>query len=1159
MTRKTSSRRPFARRRPLHLESLEDRAVPATLSNFLTQEHVDLNIGYSGGTFTLNPRNNDTQSIYAPDDALFYVGKDAKTPRQSGSDFDFIGVPAGVDYYRIPQSQNPNLLLFGFAGFGMTASDFDKFNPTALSKGRVTGVGRWLKVNLVDVQGPGAVSVWQSGDTEPVVLISSYDDGVSNPNGNGLDTTDGLSADDAVFIVAGGHIDYNVGFTQKGRYELTFQITGYTPDGNDNTQGAPFTSQPITVYFSVGNVGQLEFDASTYAVSENAGQATITVHRVGGSDGRLTVNYATSNGTATAGADYTAQSGTFTFDDLETSKQIVIPIINDSADEADETINLTLSAAGPTSIENYVRTVEGSNLLAANTTAVLTIQNDDSPAGNTPPTISDVPDQSTNEDTPTGAISFTVGDTQSALADLVVTAVSSNQALVPEGNIVLGGSGANRTVTLTPVANKFGTTTITLTVRDTGGLTATDTFLLTVNSVNDPPTADDQSLTTPQETPLPITLTGDDIEDDPLTFNVVTGPSHGNLTGVGASRTYTPALGYTGPDSFTFKTNDGQADSASATVSITVTAENVPVANPDAYVVGAGSTVRGNVLFNDTDADGDPLTVSVVTGPSHGTLDLKPDGSFTYAPDATFAGTDSFQYQAQDDTGRTATATATISAAVPQPMEGVVAEGHADIGLNYEDGAWDLHIHDEEHDVEFEPNGALYYVAPEAISNRPAGSQFDFIGVGAGQPFYRLPQSLNPEVLFLGFGAEELAPGTFQNGHLDLALKAVNGPGQFSLWESTDTGPRVLWATTDGITAADSVRVLEGSHFHANFGFTARGRYEITVEAHGLLNDGDNVEDFSGEVTYYFSVDNLGTIQFDPVTYGVAEGKSIDLTVRRTGGSDGPATVAYTAVPGTASTKDYFPTGGELTFADGETVKTFTFITRKDLLNEAVETAFVNLTVPDGSAAQLGATSTATVLIDKPAALKAVSLRVNDGAAQRSNIETLAIRFSRDTNVPALIVAGTITDAVKLFVGTTQVTLDPSRFFYYAAKNTLVIGLTTGGFDPDTKTILADGRYELRLDTTLIKSGAGAVSLSDTDRTVDGTQRFKFHRLEGDLNGDKKVTAADLFLLRQYLGTYWWQRRYNFAFDLTGPNNTPDAVIDQLDATYLRTLFGRTV
>src|SRR5687768_12690536 len=110
---------------------------------------------------------------------------------------------------------------------------------------------------------------------------------------------------------------------------------------------------------------------------------------------------------------------------------------------------------------------------------------------NTSPTISDIGDQATNEDNTTGALFFTIGDAETPAANLTVAGSSSNTTLVPNANIVFGGSGANRSVTLTPAANQNGKTTITITVTDAAGLIASDSFVLNVLPVNDPPKISD--------------------------------------------------------------------------------------------------------------------------------------------------------------------------------------------------------------------------------------------------------------------------------------------------------------------------------------------------------------------------------------------------------------------------------------------------------------------------------------------------------------------------------------------------------------------------------------------------------------------------------------------------------------------------------------------
>ncbi len=110
---------------------------------------------------------------------------------------------------------------------------------------------------------------------------------------------------------------------------------------------------------------------------------------------------------------------------------------------------------------------------------------------NAAPTISDIAAQSISADSNTGAIAFTIGDAQTAASSLTLSGSSSDTTLVPNTNIVFGGSGASRTVTVTPASGQSGTATITVTVSD-GSLTASDTFVLTV--VNAPAASTDFAL-----------------------------------------------------------------------------------------------------------------------------------------------------------------------------------------------------------------------------------------------------------------------------------------------------------------------------------------------------------------------------------------------------------------------------------------------------------------------------------------------------------------------------------------------------------------------------------------------------------------------------------------------------------------------------------------
>src|SRR5207248_7676750 len=174
----------------------------------------------------------------------------------------------------------------------------------------------------------------------------------------------------------------------------------------------------------------------------------------------------------------------------------------------------------------------------------------------------------------------------------------------------------NGSFTYTPNANFNGSDSFTYFANDgiTNSTTAA-TVSITVTPVNDAPTADAKSVTTAEDTAKTVTLTGSDIDGDPLTFAIVSGPTHGTLGSIGsvtctgttpnncsANVTYTPAPNFNGSDSFTYKVNDGTVDSVGATVSITVTPVNdAPTAN--AQSVTTGEDQAKTISLSGTDPD----------------------------------------------------------------------------------------------------------------------------------------------------------------------------------------------------------------------------------------------------------------------------------------------------------------------------------------------------------------------------------------------------------------------------------------------------------------------------------------------------------------------------------------------------------------------------
>jgi len=334
------------------------------------------------------------------------------------------------------------------------------------------------------------------------------------------------------------------------------------------------------------------------------------------------------------------------------------------------TINITpaLNQSGTTTI---TVTVMDGDTGTTSDTFVLTVI-----AVNDPPTVGDITDKSTTEDTATGTIPFAVGDVETAAGSLVVTAASSNITLVPNANITLGGTGANRTIALTPAANQFGATTITVTVSD-GEKTTSDTFVLTVTAVNDAPLSVGDSYNTAEDTPLTVSAPGvlsndTDVDGDSLTAVLVDEPEHGTLIlNTNGSFTYTPDSLYHGADGFTYKANDGAADSNVVTVTISISSvNNLPVAVDDTFAA-TEDTVKnlpfsgaGSPAENDADPDGDALTVSAVSSPVGGTVTLS-GGTITFTPTTNLcgAGAGKFTYTVSDGNGGADTGLVTLNIA----------------------------------------------------------------------------------------------------------------------------------------------------------------------------------------------------------------------------------------------------------------------------------------------------------------------------------------------------------------------------------------------------------------------------------------------------------------------------------------------------------------
>jgi large repetitive protein len=301
-------------------------------------------------------------------------------------------------------------------------------------------------------------------------------------------------------------------------------------------------------------------------------------------------------------------------------------------------------------------------------TAVVTVTFQDSPVA-TDDTVT------ATENTPA---TFTVLSNDSDPdGNLDPTTVSVTSGPSHGGTTVNPATGA---VTYTPTAGYTGPDAFTYQVCDTTALCDTATVSITVVAPNNPPVANDDSASTPEDTAVVIDIVANDTDVDgnldATTVTITVGPTHGGVTvnAVTGAVTYTPAADYNGSDSITYEVCDTVAACDTAVVSITVSSVNdAPVATDDSAGTAEDTAVVIDVVANDTDVDGnlDATTVTITVGPTHGGVTVNPvTGAITYTPAANYNGADAVTYQVCDTTALcdTATVTLTVSAVDDTPV-----------------------------------------------------------------------------------------------------------------------------------------------------------------------------------------------------------------------------------------------------------------------------------------------------------------------------------------------------------------------------------------------------------------------------------------------------------------------------------------------------------
>jgi hypothetical protein len=283
----------------------------------------------------------------------------------------------------------------------------------------------------------------------------------------------------------------------------------------------------------------------------------------------------------------------------------------------------------------------------------------------------DAPGVLVNDSDPDGdTLAVTAVDTSGTVGTVTAWGPDGSFTYDPDGQFeyLPAGNSTSDSFTYTVSDGNGGTDTATVTVIINGVYNQPVNYPpVYYPPVNYPPVAVDDNAATPQDTPVTINILSNDFDPDAgdtLTVNSVTQGTHGSVTNNGNNVTYTPALNFTGTDSFTYTISDGNGGTDTAIVTITVTSVNhPPVAVDDNATTSQDTPVTINVLSNDSDPDaGDTLTVNLVTPGTHGSVTIN-GSNVTYTPDSGFTGTDSFTYTISDGNDGTDTATVTITVA----------------------------------------------------------------------------------------------------------------------------------------------------------------------------------------------------------------------------------------------------------------------------------------------------------------------------------------------------------------------------------------------------------------------------------------------------------------------------------------------------------------
>ena len=764
-------------------------------------------------------------------------------------------------------------------------------------------------------------------------------------------TVDGTASAGSDYTAASGTLSFADGVTSQSfnvpvaddavyEGDETLQVTLSNPGGGA-TLGAPSSATlTITDNDPVPSAGTLAFSAGAYTVSESGPALAVTVSRSGGSFGTVTVDYSTTDGTAAAGSDYTASSGTLTFIDGDVTETFSVPITDDTNYEGDEAF--TLNLASPTG---------GASLGAPSTASVTITENDPVPAAGSLQFTGASYSVAENGSAIVITVSRTGGSFGTVTIDYATTdgsATAGNDYTATSGILTFADGVTSQTFSVPIIddSNYEGNESFTVSLSSaTGGATigALATASVTITE-NDP---------VPPAGSLKFSGATYSIAEDGVSLSITVVRTGGSFGTVGVNYRTSDATATAG--------SDYTATSGSLTFADGVTSQSFSVPILD------DATYEGDESFG--------LQLSGVTGdatlgsPASATVTIVENDAVPPAGSLQFSGA---SYSVAENGGQALiTVTRTGGSVGAVSVSYATGGGSATAGsdytatsgtLTFADGVtsrtFNVPILD---DADYEGNETVG-LALSAPTNGAA------LGVQASATLTITENDAVPPAGSLQFSGATYAVA--ENGGSLLVTVTRNGGsfGQvsvdYSSMDGTATAGADYTAVGGTLTFADGVTsqtfnapILDDATFEGDEDFSlslgnAGGGAALGVPAAATVTIGDND-----------APPPAGTLQFDSSAYSAVEGSSVQITITRSGGSTGDVSVDYQIEAGSATSgSDFEPTSGSIAFADGETSRSFDIPLPDDTLVEGNETFTARLTAAFGGA-DIGTPATATVTI----------------------------------------------------------------------------------------------------------------------------------------------------------------------------------------------------